>query len=83
MRVISTTNARQKLAEIVNIVRFKNEIIGLGRHNKIEAVILKYPEFLNSKVNEITNINANSSSFDFLADEPDLYSMDDLEEVYV
>jgi hypothetical protein len=29
-------------------------------------------------INEITNINSYSQSFDFLKDEPELYSIDDL-----
>ena len=33
--------------------------------------------------NEITNINACSKGFDFLADEPELYSLSDLKKVYV
>lgn len=36
----------------------------------------------NKNVNEITNINAYSKSFDFLADEPELYSVSDLKEKY-
>jgi len=36
----------------------------------------------NKNVNEITNINACSKSFDFLADELDLYSVSDLKEKY-
>ena len=37
-----------------------------------------YPTELNPQLDEITNFNANSPSFDFLADEPDLYSASDL-----
>jgi hypothetical protein len=43
-------------------------------------------EFLlhhNSELNDITNINAASTSFDFLADEEDIYSLSDLKEQYV
>ncbi len=36
----------------------------------------------NTEVNEITNINAHSESFDFLADEPELYSVSDLKVKY-
>lgn len=34
-------------------------------------------------VNDITNINSNSGSFDFLADEPEIYSIFDLHKKYV
>jgi len=36
----------------------------------------------NKDVNEITNVNAHSKSFDFLADEPELYSILDLKREY-
>ncbi|MFQ5661844.1 MAG: hypothetical protein ACE5F2_01155 [Candidatus Paceibacteria bacterium] len=36
---------------------------------------MKYSE--NKNLNEITNINANSPSFNFLRDEPDIYSIVD------
>lgn len=35
-------------------------------------------QICNKHVNEITNINALSKSFDFLSDEPELYSVSDL-----
>jgi len=44
---------------------------------------MKYPENFNKELSEITNINANSASFDFLKDEPDIYSVDDLKKSYV
>lgn len=37
----------------------------------------------NKDVNEITNINACSKSFDFLAHEPELYSLSDLKKTNV
>jgi len=46
---------------------------GVGRSNRNEAILMKYPSHINLKLGEITNINANSASFDFLKDEPDLY----------
>jgi hypothetical protein len=33
--------------------------------------------------NDITTINENSKSFDFLKDEPEIYSLSDLKEIYV
>lgn len=41
---------------------------------------LKYRDNITNKdISEITNINAHSSSFDFLARESDLYNIDDLQ----
>lgn len=33
-------------------------------------------------VNEITRMNASSESFDFLEDEPELYTVSDLKKIY-
>lgn len=83
MKRFTTSEARKMLSHIINLVVYKNEVIGIGRHNKTEAVIIKMPQNVNSDLNEITNINANSESFDFLEAEEDLYSIDDLKDRYV
>lgn len=83
MQVFTTTKAREKLSDIVNYVRFKNRPIAIGRRNKIEVIMIKYPDQLNKKVDAITRFNAESGSFDFLADEPDIYSIDDIKKSYV
>ena len=57
--------------------------VGVGRYDKIEVLIIKFPENFNKNVSEATNVNANSSSFDFLAKETDFYSLDDVKELYV
>jgi len=77
MQVFTTTKAREKLSDIVNYVRFKNRPIAIGRRNKIEVIIIKYPEQFNKKIDDITHFNAGSGAFDFLADEPDVYSLND------
>lgn len=82
MKIISTTKMRKDISEIMDEVTCKDRVFGIGRRDKVEAVIMKYPENLNKNLNEITNINANSSSFDFLEDEPDLYSISDLKKKY-
>jgi hypothetical protein len=46
-------------------------------------LIIRYPEHLNADLSDVTNVNANSRSFSFLAKEPDLYSVDDLTKKYV
>ncbi len=82
MKVVSTTVARKNIKHILDEVKHSNEIFVVGRHSRHDAIIIKFPEHYNPSVSDITNINANSSSFDFLKDEPDLYSKDDLQEVY-
>jgi hypothetical protein len=83
MKKYTTSEARKQLAHIVNVVVYKNEVIGIGRRDKTEALIIKYPENINQDLTVETNINANSSSFDFLDAEPDVYSLNDLKKKYV
>jgi len=44
--------------------------------------IIKFPDNFNKDLSIETNINSNSSSFDFLKKEPELYSLDDLKKKY-
>ncbi len=66
---------------VIKRARHHGEIFGIGRRNAIEALIIKFPAY-NSDLNEITNINGYSKSFDFLKEEPDLYSASDLKKRY-
>lgn len=80
---VTTTKMRRNISTYMDKVQRENSIIGVGRRDKIEVVVIKYPEYMNPHLNEITNINAHSRSFDFLKDEPDLYSVKDLKKRYV
>lgn len=83
MKTVSTTNARKHIATLINEVRETGEVIGIGRRKKIEALLIKFPHNYSKNVSDITNINTYSQSFDFLEDEPDLYTVDDLKKRYV
>lgn len=83
MKTITTTNARKQLAKIVDTVKETGEVFAIGRRNQPEVILLKFPQAYKAEFNEITNLNVVSSSFDFLEDEPDLYTLDDAKEVYV
>lgn len=83
MKTITTTNARKQISKIIDTVRDTGEVFAIGRRNRPEVILLKFPQAYNAEFNEITNLNAVSSSFDFLEDEPDLYTLDDAKEVYV
>lgn len=83
IKTISTTEARKQISKIIDAVRERGEVFAIGRHNRPEAIIIKFPSEYNPEFSEITNINAHSSSFDFLKDEPDLYTLDDAKERYV
>lgn len=83
MKQLSTTEMRNHISEVIDEVRYHNQIFGVGRRDKIEVIIMKYPENLNKNLNDLTNFNANSSSFDFLDEEPDIYTREDLKKSYV
>lgn len=83
VKTISTTEARKTISDLVNHVRETGEAFAIGRHNKPEVLVIKFPTAYNTAFNEIANINAQSESFSFLEDEPDLYSVNDLKRRYV
>jgi hypothetical protein len=83
MKQLSTTEMREHISEVIDEVRYNDQVFGVGRRNKIEVIIMKYPEYSNKKLDEITNFNTNSHSFDFLKDEPEIYSVDDLKKKHV
>ena len=83
MQIISTTIARQKIGRLIDQVKQSGQTVGLGRHDRIEALLIRYPDYLNRELDEWTNFLANAGSFDFLKNEPDLYSVRDLKKHYV
>jgi hypothetical protein len=82
MKTISTTEARKNIKTLVDLVRETGAVFAIGRRDRPEAILMKFPRDYNKELNEITNINAYSGSFSFLEQEPDLYSMDDLKKKY-
>lgn len=82
MKVLTTTNARKSIKEIVNRVRYQGEVFAIGRRNAIDAILIGFPQMYNNSLNDITNVNSYSKSFDFLSEEPDLYSAADLKKRY-
>lgn len=82
MKIITTTEARKNIKTLVDKVKYTGEIFGIGRRNSIDAILIKFPENYNKNMSEISNINAYSPSFNFLKNEPDIYSISDLKEKY-
>lgn len=78
MKIISTTNVRKNISDLVHAVREEGSAFLIGRHGQPEAILIKFPTAYRANVGDITNINAYSSSFNFLKDEPDLYSPADI-----
>ena len=83
MKIITTTNARKQIAQLINTVRDTGDVFAIGRHNRPEVLLIKFPAEYNDNLNVITNVNAYSESFSFLKQEPDLYSVNDLKKSYV
>lgn len=80
MKIYSTTELRANLSDIVNTVHYQKKIVAVGRNKKAEVFIVPAPEEYEV---DLTEVNSASSSFDFLAEEPDLYTVNDLKVKYV
>ena len=78
MKIISTTEARKRISDLLDAVVTDSASFIIGRHDAPEAVLVKFPTHYRTDINDITNINAYSHSFDFLKDEPDIYSAEDV-----
>ena len=83
MKILTTTQARKHIKNIVDRVKYRGEVFAIGRRNSIDALVINFPDAYNGDVDEITNINALSRSFDFLREEPELYSRVDVIKKYV
>ncbi len=82
IKTLSTTEARERMSDLVNIVSISRKSIVIGRRNVPEVVLIPFPTFWNGNLTEITNINAYSKSFDFLMNEPEIYSTKDIKHKY-
>ena len=82
MQILTTTNARKQIKQVVDSVKHHGAVFGIGRRNSIDALIIGFPTAYNSELSDITNVNAYSHAFDFLAEEPDLYTVGDVKKRY-
>ena len=82
MRTISTTEARKNIKTLVDVVRETGAVYAIGRRERPEVLLVKFPRNYSKELNEITNMNTYSESFNFLEGEPDIYSVDDLKKKY-
>jgi len=83
IQITPTTLARKNISGIIDDVKCNNSIFVIGRRNKPEVILIKFPQYYDTQLSDETNINANSPSFKFLENEPDLYSVNDLIKKYV
>ncbi len=82
MKIVTTTNARKNIGELINRIKYHGEVFGIGRRGSIDAILIQFPGVYNKDLDEITNVNAHSKSFDFLKDEPEIYTVYDLKKKY-
>ncbi|MEK7175225.1 MAG: hypothetical protein AAB693_00240 [Patescibacteria group bacterium] len=82
MKIVNITDTRNNIKTLIDRVKYRGEIFGIGRRNSIDAILIQFPANYNENLNDVSNINANSKSFDFLKDEPDLYNLSDLKKIY-
>ena len=83
MRVITTTEARRRLSELVSAVRHTRRPIPIGRRSRAEVLLIDFPDHMNAALSDTTNMNAYGGGFEFLKQEPDVYSRADLRRSYV
>jgi len=81
MDIYSITEARKKLGELVNQVKYQKKVIALGKRGQADVYLVACD--LTEQDLLLTEMNAASESFQFLKDEPDLYSRHDLKKRYV
>ena len=81
MHIFSVTEGRKQLGSLIDLVKYQHRIIALGKNGKADVLLIAMPQ-PDADI-PITDINAASSSFAFLRDEPDLYTVADLKKRYV
>lgn len=75
LQILSTTQARDILPALIAKVKETSKVFIIGRRNNPEAILMRYPTEYSVNASDIANINAYSNSFDFLNDEPDIYTV--------
>ncbi len=82
MQTISTTEARKKLSQVISNVQHTGHTVGIASHGRVLAYLSPAPKW-NDTLSDTANLAAMGGSFDYLADEPDLYTIADLKVRYV
>jgi len=83
MQYYTNTQARNNFSELINTVKYGKKIIAIGRNrSQKEVLVIPYPDIDTGDI-PISQINEKSESFNFLEDEPDIYSISDLKKSYV
>lgn len=83
MKTVTATNARKHISALIDTVIETNEVVAIRRHNDIEALLIKFPRVYRNDISDTTHLAVQGGAFDFLQDEPDLYSVEDVKEYHV
>lgn len=81
MKVISPAAARKSIGKIMDSVKTTGRPVAIGENDKPEVMVVKVSGF-NPELSDVTNLNMLGGAFDFLADEPDLYTDRDIKKRY-
>jgi PHD/YefM family antitoxin component YafN of YafNO toxin-antitoxin module len=82
MICVSPVQAIQQWNSLLAEIKNKKQIIAIKNNKETEALLIPKPQYVDIE-HEISRINANSPSFEFLNDEPEIYSISDLKKKYV
>ncbi len=81
MNIITTTKFRKNISKyLMELITDEKKSFVIGRRDNPEAVVIPFPHFYNKNLSDSTNIAMYGGTFDFLKDEPDLYSAKDTRE---
>ena len=77
MKTIPMTEARNHFADVVDEVNRTRHTVKIVRRGEVAAYLSPAPQW-NPNLSDETNLAALSGAFDFLEDEPDLYTDKDI-----
>ena len=77
MKVITPVAAGKDIGKIVDSVRKTGRPVAIGKNDKPEVLVVRASRY-NPNLSDVMNLAVASGSFDFLYDEPDLYSDADI-----
>lgn len=78
MNIVSTSVFRKDLGNYVDMLTMgKSKGFVIGRYDQPEAVVVPFPKQFRNDLSDSTNVAIYGGAFDFLKDEPDIYSVKD------
>lgn len=77
MKVITPVVARKNIGKIMDSVRTTGRPVAIGEKNRPEVLVVRASRY-DPNLSDVMNFAVASGSFEFLNDEPDLYSDADI-----